>query len=115
MCVRVCVRVRADVCTYVCWHAHVQAVPFRGDIGGGMHPGRKLVVVAIVDSHPDNDVPFFPFIAGQPFKMEVECLSGGFRVFVDAQKLFDFQHRLAPLHLVDTLWIKGGVTITKLG
>uniref|UniRef100_A0A3Q2YUI3 Galectin n=1 Tax=Hippocampus comes TaxID=109280 RepID=A0A3Q2YUI3_HIPCM len=91
------------------------AVPFRGDIGGGMHPGRKLVVVAIVDSHPDNDVPFFPFIAGQPFKMEVECLSGGFRVFVDAQKLFDFQHRLAPLHLVDTLWIKGGVTITKLG
>ncbi|XP_019745186.1 galectin-related protein-like [Hippocampus comes] len=114
------------------------AVPFRGDIGGGMHPGRKLVVVAIVDSHPDkfyvaltcglrracvagvwgraeSDVPFFPFIAGQPFKMEVECLSGGFRVFVDAQKLFDFQHRLAPLHLVDTLWIKGGVTITKLG
>ncbi|XP_051939944.1 galectin-related protein-like [Hippocampus zosterae] len=139
------------------------AVPFRGDIGGGMHPGRKLVVVAIVDSHPDkfyvaltcgrgtrgrpppdvaletcvrfggrrqvlrracvagvwgradSDVPFFPFIAGQPFKMEVECESGGFRVFVDAQKLFDFRHRLAPLHSVDTLWIKGSVTITKLG
>ncbi|XP_077426420.1 galectin-related protein-like [Vanacampus margaritifer] len=139
------------------------SVPFRGDVRGGMHPGRKVVIVAMVDPNPDkfyvaltcgrgirgepppdvalemcvrfggrrqvlrracvagawgradSAVPFFPFIEGQPFKMEVACESGGFRVFVDAQKLFDFQHRVAPLHRVDTLWIKGSVAITKLG
>ncbi|XP_077379940.1 galectin-related protein-like [Festucalex cinctus] len=139
------------------------SLPFRGDVQGGMHPGRKLIIVAIVDPNPDKfyvaltcgrgargdpppdvalevcvrfgarrqvlrracvggawgradaGVPFFPFIEGQPFKMEVWCESGGFRVFVDAQKLFDFQHRVAPLHLVDTLWIKGSIAVTKLG
>ncbi|XP_061535123.1 galectin-related protein-like isoform X1 [Phycodurus eques] len=141
------------------------AVPFRGHITGGLHPGRKVVIVGVVDSHPDkfyvaltcgrctrdgepppdvalemcvcfgggqhqvlrracvagawsradSAVPFFPFIPGQPFKMEVQCELGRFRVFVDGQKLFDFQHRVAPLHLVDTLWIKGSIAITKLG
>nr|XP_061792014.1 galectin-related protein-like [Nerophis lumbriciformis] len=138
-------------------------VPFRGHITGGLHPGRKLIIVGVVDHHPDrfyvaltcgqgtrgepphdvaleicvrfggerqvlrracvggtwtdadSAIPFFPFIKGQPFKMEVECQSGRFRVMVDAQKLFDFQHRVAPLHGVDTLWIKGSLTINKLG
>ncbi|KAM9857203.1 galectin-related protein isoform 2-T2 [Aulostomus maculatus] len=30
------------------------AVPFRGHVAGGMRPGRKVVVVGIVDSHPDR-------------------------------------------------------------
>ncbi|XP_023131621.1 galectin-related protein-like [Amphiprion ocellaris] len=29
-------------------------VPFRGHITGGMRPGKKVVVVGIVDSHPDR-------------------------------------------------------------
>ncbi|XP_061685865.1 galectin-related protein-like [Syngnathoides biaculeatus] len=141
------------------------AVPFRGHITDGLHPGRKVIIVGVVDSNPDkfyvaltcgrctrdgeppqdvaleicarfgggqrqvlrracvagawtrpdSAIPFFPFIRGQPFKMEVQCESGRFRVFVDGQKLFDFQHRVATLHLVDTLWIKGSVAITKLG
>ncbi|XP_037328049.2 galectin-related protein-like [Pungitius pungitius] len=136
------------------------AVPFRGHIPGGMHPGKKVVVVGVVDSCPDRfhvaltcgigsaepppDValelcvrfrerqvlrracvagcwgdgdraaPFFPFIAGQPFKIEIRCEQSRFRVFVDGQKLFDFHHRLTSLGDIDTLWIKGGVSVTKL-
>ncbi|XP_026159357.1 galectin-related protein-like isoform X2 [Mastacembelus armatus] len=137
------------------------AVPFRGHISGGMQPGKKVVVVAVVDSRPDRfyvaltcgcgtnrepppdvalelcvrfrdqqvlrracvsgswgdvegAVPFFPFIRDQPFKLEIHCEHGRFRVFVDGQQLFDFSHRLTSLRDVDTLWIKGNVTVTKL-
>ncbi|XP_062244397.1 galectin-related protein-like isoform X2 [Platichthys flesus] len=31
-----------------------QVVPFRGHISGGMEPGKKLVVVGVVDSRPDR-------------------------------------------------------------
>ncbi|XP_069385593.1 galectin-related protein-like isoform X2 [Paralichthys olivaceus] len=136
-------------------------VPFRGHIPGGMRPGKKVVVVGVVDSRPDRfyvaltcgrgtsgepppdvalelcvrfpdrqvlrracvsgswgdvdrSVPFFPFIREQPFKMEIQCEQSRFRVFVDGQKLFDFQHRLTSLSAVDTLWIKGHVSVTKL-
>ncbi|XP_059187991.1 galectin-related protein-like [Centropristis striata] len=137
------------------------AVPFRGHISGGMRPGKKVVVVGVVDPRPDRfyialtrgrgtsrepppdvalelcvrfkdqqvlrracesgswgdadrAVPFFPFIKGQPFKAEIHCEHGRFRVFVDGQKLFDFHHRLTSLSDIDTLWIKGSLTITKL-
>ncbi|KAM4584916.1 galectin-related protein-like isoform 2-T2 [Odontesthes bonariensis] len=30
------------------------AVPFRGHISGGMRPGKKVVVVGVVDSRPDR-------------------------------------------------------------
>ncbi|XP_077462243.1 galectin-related protein-like isoform X2 [Stigmatopora argus] len=29
-------------------------VPFRGQITGGLHPGRKVVIVGVVDTHPDR-------------------------------------------------------------
>ncbi|XP_071360898.1 galectin-related protein-like [Trachinotus anak] len=137
------------------------AVPFRGHITGGMQPGKKVVVVGVVDSRPDRfyialtcgrgtsrepppdvalelcvrfrdrqvlrracvsgswgdldrAVPFFPFIRDQPFKIEIQCEQSRFRVFVDGQQLFDFSHRLTSLSAIDTLWIKGSITITKL-
>ncbi|XP_020514802.2 LOW QUALITY PROTEIN: galectin-related protein [Labrus bergylta] len=62
----------------------------------------------------DRALPFFPFIRDQPFKMELHCEHARFRVFVDGQKLFDFSHRLTSLEGIDTLWIKGSLTITKL-
>lgn len=31
-----------------------QSVPFRGHITGGMRPGKKVVVVGVVDPHPDR-------------------------------------------------------------
>ncbi|XP_040891937.1 galectin-related protein-like isoform X2 [Toxotes jaculatrix] len=136
-------------------------VPFRGHISGGMRPGKKVVVMGVVDSRPDRfyialtcgcgtsrepppdvaveicvrfrdrqvlrracvsgswgdadrAVPFFPFIRGQPFKIEIHCEQSRFRVFVDGQRLFDFDHRLTSLSHVDTLWIKGTIAITKL-
>ncbi|XP_029289913.1 galectin-related protein-like [Cottoperca gobio] len=136
------------------------AVPFRGHITGGMCPGKKVVMVGVVDSRPDRFyialtcgrgteepppdvalelcvrfrdrqvlrracesgswgdvdrlVPFFPFIQDLPFKIEIHCEQSRFRVFVDGQKLFDFHHRLTSLGDIDTLWIKGSVSITKL-
>ncbi|XP_040002226.1 galectin-related protein isoform X3 [Xiphias gladius] len=62
----------------------------------------------------ERAVPFFPFIRDQPFKMEIHCEQSRFRVFVDGQQLFDFHHRLTSLGGVDTLWVKGSITITKL-
>uniref|UniRef100_H2LD01 Galectin n=1 Tax=Oryzias latipes TaxID=8090 RepID=H2LD01_ORYLA len=136
-------------------------VPFRGQISGGLHPGKKIVIVGIVDPHPDRfyialtcgrgtsrepppnvalelcvrfkdqqvlrkacisgswgevekAVPFFPFIKDQPCKIELHCENGRFRGIVDGHRLFDFEHRLKPLSNIDTLWIKGNITLTKL-
>ncbi|XP_041839899.1 galectin-related protein [Melanotaenia boesemani] len=135
-------------------------VPFRGEVSGGIKPGKKIVVMGVVDSHPDrfyialtcgpgtrepppnvalelcvrfrdrqvlrracmsrswgdveSAVPFFPFIKDQPFKIELHCEQSRFLVFVDGQQLFDFHHRVTPLCDINTLWIKGSVTITKL-
>ncbi|KAG7220195.1 hypothetical protein INR49_018372 [Caranx melampygus] len=50
----------------------------------------------------------------QLMSIEVHCEHSRFRVFVDGQQLFDFHHRLMSLADIDTLWIKGCVTITKL-
>ncbi|XP_028268138.1 galectin-related protein-like [Parambassis ranga] len=137
------------------------SVPFRGHITGGMRPGKKVVVVGVVDPHPDRfyialtcgrgtsrepppdvalelcvrfkdqqilrracvsgswgdtdrAIPFFPFIKDQPFKIEIYCEQSRFRVFVDGQQQFDFDHRLTSLSDIDTLWIKGSINITKL-
>lgn len=137
------------------------AVPFRGHISNGLQPGKKVIVVGLVDPSPDRfyialtcgrgtsnepppnvalelcvrfkdrqvlrracmsgswgevekAAPFFPFIKDQPFKIEIHCEHGRFRVFVDGQQLFNFHHRVLPLSNIDTLWIKGSLTITKL-
>lgn len=41
---------RIYVETFVC----VQSVPFRGHVAGGMRPGKKVVVMGVVDSCPDR-------------------------------------------------------------
>ncbi|XP_017290480.1 galectin-related protein-like [Kryptolebias marmoratus] len=135
-------------------------VPYRGHISDGLKPGKKIVVVGVVDPHPDRfyvaltcglgtsepppnvalelcvrfkdrqvlrracvsgtwgdmdrAVPFFPFIKDQPFKIEIYSEQSRFRVFVDGQHLFSFQHKVLPLSDIDTLWIKGTLSITKL-
>lgn len=47
-------------------------------------------------------------------QIEIQCERNRFRVFVDGQQLFDFYHRVTSLKDIDTLWITGSVTITKL-
>lgn len=136
------------------------SVPFRGHISGGLCPGKRLVLVGVVDPKPERfyvaltcgvgssvpppDValevcvrfkerlvqrrsceggewgpaqthtPFFPFIRGQPFKMEMYCEQSRLRVFVDGEKLFDFSHNITSLPDIDTLWVKGSLRLTKL-
>ncbi|KAK7930629.1 hypothetical protein WMY93_007024 [Mugilogobius chulae] len=136
------------------------SVPFRGHIAEGLCPGKKLLLVGVVDPKPDRvyvalscgvgserppedvavelcvrfkdrqvqrracvggvwgssqlDVPFFPFIRGQPFRMEIYCEHGRLRFFVDGEKLFDFSHKITCLPRIDTLWVRGSVTLTKL-
>lgn len=47
-------------------------------------------------------------------QIEIHCEHSRFRVLVDGQQLFDFNHQVTSLRDIDTLWIKGSVTITKL-
>lgn len=62
----------------------------------------------------DRDAPFFPFIRGQPFKLELGCERSRLRLQVDGQQLVDFAHRVTALGRVDTLWVRGCLTLTKL-
>ncbi|KAM4611293.1 galectin-related protein-like [Polymixia lowei] len=63
----------------------------------------------------ERNIPFFPFIKDQPFRIEIYCEHSRFRVLVDEQQLFDFNHRVHSLKDIDTLWITGSLRITKLG
>ncbi|XP_053568056.1 galectin-related protein [Bombina bombina] len=60
-------------------------------------------------------MPYFPFIADQPFRVEILCEHTRFRVFVDGHQLFDFYHRVQSLTAIDTIKINGDVQLTKLG
>ncbi|KAG7283552.1 hypothetical protein CRUP_026479 [Coryphaenoides rupestris] len=64
---------------------------------------------------PQRTIPFFPFITGQPYKIEISCQQSRFLVSVDGQQLLGFRHKVSPLQDIDTLWIAGGLRITKLG
>ncbi|XP_034044171.1 galectin-related protein-like [Thalassophryne amazonica] len=92
----------SDVALELCVRFRDQQVLRRACVGGSW-------------SEPERNIPFFPFIRNQPFRMEIWCEQSRFRVLVDGQRLFDFDHRVTPLQDVDTFWIKGSITITKLG
>ncbi|XP_026992294.1 galectin-related protein [Tachysurus fulvidraco] len=62
----------------------------------------------------ETAIPFFPFLAGQPFRLEIQCDHQRFHVFVDGQPLFDFYHRVHSLMSIDTIQINGSLSITKL-
>ncbi|XP_051993645.1 galectin-related protein-like [Xyrauchen texanus] len=62
----------------------------------------------------ERSIPYFPFIADQPFRVEIHCEHPRFRVLVDGHQLFDFYHRVSPLTAIDTIQISGSLTITKL-
>ncbi|XP_053332901.1 galectin-related protein isoform X1 [Clarias gariepinus] len=62
----------------------------------------------------ETAIAFFPFLAGQPFRLEIHCEHQRFRVLVDGQPLFDFYHRVRLLTSIDTIQISGSLSITKL-
>ncbi|CAJ0951280.1 unnamed protein product, partial [Ranitomeya imitator] len=62
----------------------------------------------------ESAIPYFPFIADQPFRVEILCEHPRFRLFVDGHQLFDFYHRVELLSSIDTIKINGDLQLTKL-
>uniref|UniRef100_A0A8C6RLU3 Galectin n=1 Tax=Nannospalax galili TaxID=1026970 RepID=A0A8C6RLU3_NANGA len=62
-----------------------------------------------------SEIPYFPFIPDQPFRVEILCEHPCFRVFVDGHQLFDFYHCIQTLSAIETIKINGDLQITKLG
>ncbi|KAG7511139.1 galectin-related protein B-like [Solea senegalensis] len=62
----------------------------------------------------ENTLSFFPFAAGEAFKMEIVCEHQQFRILVDGQPLCGFTHRLSPLASLTSLRVFGDVQLTKV-
>ncbi|XP_062433200.1 galectin-related protein A-like [Rhea pennata] len=59
-------------------------------------------------------IPYFPFTAGDTFKMELLCEHQQIRVLVDGRQFCDFTHRIQALNLVKALQITGDIKLTKV-
>lgn len=62
----------------------------------------------------ENTLSFFPFAAGESFKMEIVCEHQQFRILVDGQPLCGFTHRLSPLASLTALRVFGDLQLTKV-
>ncbi|XP_045563044.1 galectin-related protein B isoform X2 [Salmo salar] len=62
----------------------------------------------------ENTLSYFPFAAGEPFKMEIVCEHQQFRILVDGQPLCGFTHRLSPLASLTALRVFGDLRLTKV-
>uniref|UniRef100_A0A8C6TL21 Galectin n=1 Tax=Neogobius melanostomus TaxID=47308 RepID=A0A8C6TL21_9GOBI len=61
----------------------------------------------------ENNLSYFPFAAGESFKMEIVCEHQQFRVLVDGQPLCGFSHRFRPLASLTSLRVFGDLQLTK--
>lgn len=62
----------------------------------------------------ENTLSFFPFAAGEAFKMEIVCEHQQFRILVDGQPLCGFSHRFSPLASLTALRVSGDLQLTKV-
>ncbi|MCI4376880.1 hypothetical protein PGIGA_G00193450 [Pangasianodon gigas] len=62
----------------------------------------------------ENIISFFPFAAGESFKMEIVCEHQQFRILVDGQPLCGFTHRVTPLASLTSLRVGGDLQLTKV-
>ncbi|XP_056445871.1 galectin-related protein A-like [Gadus chalcogrammus] len=62
----------------------------------------------------ENTLSYFPFTAGESFKMEIVCEHQQFRILVDGQPQFSFTHRLTPLASLTALRVAGDLQLTKV-
>ncbi|XP_006901140.1 PREDICTED: galectin-4 [Elephantulus edwardii] len=60
----------------------------------------------------ERNVSYNPFGPGQFFDLSIRCGMDRFKVYANGQHLFDFSHRLTAFQMVDTLEIKGDVTLS---
>ncbi|XP_042356678.1 galectin-related protein A-like [Plectropomus leopardus] len=63
---------------------------------------------------PETTLSFFPFAAGESFKMEIVCEHQQFRILVDGQPLCGFTHRLSRLASLTALRVFGDLQLTKV-
>ncbi|XP_077587473.1 galectin-3b isoform X3 [Stigmatopora nigra] len=62
----------------------------------------------------ERQVPNFPFVAGQPFQMRIECASRMFKVFVNGSHLLDFKYRTGNVRDIQKLDIYNDLTLSNV-
>ncbi|XP_034975909.1 galectin-related protein A-like [Zootoca vivipara] len=62
----------------------------------------------------EKTIPYFPFTAGESFKMELLCEHQQIRVLLDGRQLCSFTHRVQPMQRVTALQISGDFRLTKV-
>ncbi|XP_026864054.1 galectin-related protein A [Electrophorus electricus] len=62
----------------------------------------------------ESAISFFPFAAGESFKMEIVCEHQQFRILVDGQPLCGFSHRVTQLASLTSLRVFGDLQLTKV-
>ncbi|XP_054653070.1 galectin-3b [Dunckerocampus dactyliophorus] len=94
-----------------------------GDLAFHFNPrfneyGKKVIVrnsrIRNKWGQEERDLARFPFMAGQPFQMRIQCTDKMFQVFVNNNHLLDFKHRMANLRNIDKLSIFNDVTLSQV-
>ncbi|MBN3298731.1 LEGLB protein, partial [Amia calva] len=62
----------------------------------------------------EKNISYFPFAAGEAFKMEILCEHQSFRILVDGQPLCGFAHRIGQLASLTALHVSGDMQLTKV-
>ncbi|MBN3284671.1 LEGL protein, partial [Polyodon spathula] len=62
----------------------------------------------------EKNIPYFPFSAGETFKMEILCEHQQFQVMMDGQPLCGFAHRIQELPSLTALKVWGDMQLTKV-
>ncbi|NP_001079643.1 lectin, galactoside-binding, soluble, 3 L homeolog [Xenopus laevis] len=60
----------------------------------------------------ERKAPKFPFVAGQPFKIQVLCEADHYKVGINNENLFQYAYRVRELHEIRSVCIGGDVTLT---
>ncbi|XP_061650406.1 galectin-3b isoform X13 [Phyllopteryx taeniolatus] len=80
--------------------------------------GKKVIVrnskIGGRWGNEERSLPRFPFVAGQPFELRIECASNMFKVFVQGSHLLDFHHRLTNVSQIQKLAISNDVTLSDV-
>ncbi|XP_053553316.1 galectin-3 [Bombina bombina] len=62
----------------------------------------------------ERQSPKFPFVPGQPFKIQILCESDKFNVAINNENLFQFRHRVKELNEIKSVGIFGDITLSDV-
>ncbi|XP_072464431.1 galectin-4 isoform X2 [Notamacropus eugenii] len=60
----------------------------------------------------ERNVSFNPFIPGQYFDLSIRCGNDRFKIFANGQHVFDYAHRFSDFSRVNTVEIKGDLSLS---